>query len=71
MLAADGSFYGQILLVLAMIVSIRVFNVILNVINGVITSRIASLITYDLKRTIFDAIQRLSISFFTGRQTGV
>lgn len=69
-LAADGSFYGQILLVLAMIVSIRVFNVILNVINGVITSRIASLITYDLKRTIFDAIQRLSISFFTGRQTG-
>ncbi len=69
-LTKDGSFYGQILLVLAMIVGMRVFNVILNMINGVVTTRIASLITYDLKQTIFNAIQRLSIGFFTGRQTG-
>lgn len=69
-LDADGSFFGQIILVLSMIISIRIFTVILNVFNGVITSRIASLITYDLKQTIFNAIQRLSIGFFTGRQTG-
>ena len=69
-LDADGSFYGQILLVLAMIISMRVFTVLLNVANGVITSKIAALITYDLKQTIFNAIQKLSISFFTGRQTG-
>lgn len=69
-LSADGKFYGQILLVLGMIISMRVFNVLMNMINGVITSKIAALITYDLKQTIFNAIQRLSISFFTGRQTG-
>ncbi|MCI8388002.1 MAG: ABC transporter ATP-binding protein [Clostridiales bacterium] len=66
----DGSFFGQITLVLAIIISMRIFTTALNMMNGVITSKIASLITYDLKQTIFNAIQRLSISFFTGRQTG-
>ena len=66
----DGDFYGQILLVLAMIISMRVFSVLCSMFNGIITSKIAALITYDLKQTIFNAIQRLSLSFFTGRQTG-
>lgn len=65
-----GSFYGQILLVLAIILGMRIFSTLLNMFNGIITSRIAALINYDLKQTIFNAIQRLSISFFTGRQTG-
>ncbi len=69
-LKEDGDFFGQILLVLGMILAMRVLNVLLNMINGVITSKIAALITYDLKKTIFNAIQKLSISFFTGRQTG-
>ncbi len=66
----DGSFYGQVLLVLSMIVSIRVFSVLMNMINGVISARIASNVTYDLKMTIFNAIRRLSLGFFNGRQTG-
>ena len=66
----EGDFFGEILLVLAMIIGMRVFNVFINIINGVITSKIAAEITYDLKQTIFGAIKRLSLSFFTGRQTG-
>ncbi|MBE6611640.1 MAG: ABC transporter ATP-binding protein [Ruminococcaceae bacterium] len=69
-LKEDGNFYGEILLVLGMILAMRIFTILLNMINGVITSKIAALITYDLKQTIFNAIQKLSISFFTGRQTG-
>lgn len=69
-LSSDGGFYGQILLVLGMILGMRVFTILLNIMNGVITSKIAAQITYDLKQTIFNAIKRLSISFFTGRQTG-
>ncbi len=65
-----GEFYGQILLVLSMVIGMRIVSVILNVFNGRITSRIAALISYDLKQTIFNSIQKLSISFFTGRQTG-
>ena len=66
----SGEFYGQILLVLSMIIGMRIISVVLNMFNGIITSKIAAMISYDLKQTIFNAIQRLSISFFTGRQTG-
>lgn len=69
-LKEGGSFYGQILAVLGIIFAMRLLTALLNVVNGVITSKIAVVITYDLKKTIFDAIKRLSISFFTGRQTG-
>lgn len=69
-LREGGSFYGEILTVLLMIIGMRIFTAFLNMANGVITSKIAVMITYDLKKTIFDAIKRLSISFFTGRQTG-
>lgn len=66
----NGSFYGQILLVLSMIVGMRLFSVLLNVVNGVISGRIAAHVTYDLKKTIFNAIHRLSLGFFNSRQTG-
>ncbi len=66
----NGSFYGQILLVLGMIIGMRIVNILLNMINLIISTKIAALITFDLKQTIFNAIQRLSIGFFTSRQTG-
>ncbi len=69
-LSKNGSFYGQVLLVLSMIVSIRIFSVLMNMVNGVISARIAAKVTYDLKLTIFNAIRRLSLGFFNGRQTG-
>ena len=69
-LSKNGSFYGQVALVLAMIISIRIFSVLMNMVNGVISSRIAAKVTYDLKLTIFNAIRRLSLGFFNGRQTG-
>ena len=35
-----------------------------------LTARVAIKMVFDLKKTIFSAIERLSLSFFTGRQTG-
>ena len=55
----SGEFYGQILLVLSMIIGMRIISVVLNMFNGIITSKIAAMISYDLKQTIFNAIQRL------------
>ena len=69
-LSESGSFYGQVLLVLALIISVRVFSVLMSIVNGVISSRIAAKVTYDLKMTIFNAIRRLSLGFFNGQQTG-
>ena len=64
-----GEFYGQLLLVLGIIIATRFLSLLIQIFSGIITSSIAAHITYDLKKVIFGAIERLSISFFTGRQT--
>ncbi len=69
-LNADGSFYGQIVFVLTMIIVLRLIRVGVNIINDVIATRMSAKIAYDLKKTIFEAIQKLSVSYFTSRSTG-
>lgn len=66
----DGSFYGQILFVIMLIASMNVCSILINMFASIITSKVAGKLVYDMKRTIFDSIKRLSLSFFTGRQTG-
>ena len=65
-----GKYYGQIFLVLGIIFATRLLSVFVNMIAGVASSSVAAKIVFDLKKTIFGAIERLSISFFTNRQTG-
>ncbi len=65
-----GEFYGQIILVLIIVVGTSLLGVLNSIFNGLVSSRVAAKVSYDLKKTIFDSIERLSISFFTGRQTG-
>jgi ATP-binding cassette subfamily B protein len=69
-LNAAGEFYGQILLVLGIIIATRILSMLVNIVSGICTSTIAAKIVYDLKKVIFGAIERLSLSFFTNRQTG-
>lgn len=69
-LNVTGKFYGQVLLVLAMIVGTRLISVFISMFHNIVTSVIAAKLSYDLKKTIFTAIERLSISFYTNRQTG-
>ena len=66
----EGQFYGQILLVISIVVGTKILSQIFNIINGYITSKISARVVYDLKMTIFGAIERLSLGFFNGRQTG-
>ena len=69
-LDTEGSFFGQILLVIGIVVGTKILSQIFNIINGYITSKISARVVYDLKMTIFGAIERLSLRFFGGRQTG-
>lgn len=69
-LKVGGSLYGQIGLLLAAIIFSNLISSLLNVLNGIIHSKIAARVTYDLKKEIFNSIRRLSLGFFTGRQTG-
>ena len=65
-----GEYAGQILTVLWLVIGTRVLKLIATIINNRVTSNIAAKMVFDLKKTIFSSIERLSLSFFTGRQTG-
>ncbi len=69
-LREDGDFFGEILLVIGIIIATRVLSQIFTIINGRISAKIAAKIVYDLKMTVFTSIEKLSLSFFNGRQTG-
>ena len=66
----NGSLYGQVLLALGIIIATKVLSVFADMINGYITTKISTKVVFDLKNTIFKAIERLSMGFFNGRQTG-
>ncbi len=65
-----GKFYGELLLVLGLIVATKILNMLATMVNNWVSSVVAARMVFDLKKTIFAAIQRLSLGFFTGRQTG-
>ena len=69
-LTVGDKWYGQLLFVLMLVVLLRVLSLIVNSVSGIISARVSGKVTYDLKKTIFTAIERLSLSFFTARQTG-
>ncbi len=65
-----GKFYGQIFLVLGIILGTKILSIVFSIINSIVTSTVAAKLIYDLKFTIFSSIERLSLRFFTNRQTG-
>ncbi len=66
----SSPFYGAIITVLCMIIGVKVLSMGAHIVNNFTTSIIAAKVNFDLKKTIFSAIERLSLGFFTSRQTG-
>lgn len=69
-LDAGGKYYGKILYVVLLIIGTKLLSVVASTINGIVTSRISAKVSYDIKKTVFGAISKLSYGFFTSRQTG-
>lgn len=69
-LTEGGRFFGQVLLVIGIMVSMKILSLVMQMISDVITARVVPKITYDLKKTIFESIEKLSLGFFTNRRTG-
>lgn len=68
--SAGSSYYGKVGLVISLIVISRIVSMLFNITHQSIMSIVSANIVYDLRKTIFGAIERLSLSFFTNRQTG-
>ena len=69
-LTEGGRFYGAVVTILTLLISVKVVKMLASIVNNYMTSVIAAKVNFDLKKTIFSAIERLSLSFFTSRQTG-
>ena len=69
-LAPGGRLFGQVgIIVIGMVVS-QVLAIACAVVFGRLNSRVAVAIIFHLKTEIFAAMQRLSMSFFSKKQTG-
>lgn len=69
-LTEGGRFYGEIGKMVLLIVGVRIVSLLVSLVNGIISAKVAAELVYDLKKTIFSAISALSLSFFSNRQTG-
>lgn len=69
-LEEGGSLYGKMLYVIILIAGTKILSVIASTVNGVVTSKISAKVVFDIKKTVFSSISRLSYGFFTSRQTG-
>lgn len=69
-LGGEGTFAGRIGLVVLLIIAFRTISLVFGVLYGTIIARLAANVSFDLKSTVFSAMQRLSLSFFQRKQTG-
>lgn len=69
-LMEGGSFYGAILGAVTLIFVVRVIGVTLNIFYSFVLAKTVPWIVQDLKLKIFEAMQRLSVGFYTSKRTG-
>ena len=69
-LDSAGRFHGHLAELIAVLVAVHVLGVLAEVLHMRITARVSVSMIYDLKNEIFEALQRLSLSFFARKQTG-
>ena len=65
-----GDFYGEILFAIILVAGVKLISVVFMMLHSIITAKISANVIYDLKKTIFSAVQRLSMGYFTMRQSG-
>jgi len=69
-LTIGGRYYGAILAVVLVILLVKAVTVALNILYSYVLARTIPWIVYDLKLRIFEAMQRLSVGFYTSKRTG-
>lgn len=69
-LTEDGSYYGAILAAVCLIFFVRAIGVALSILYSYVLAKTVPWIVQDLKLKIFEAMQRLSVGFYTSKRTG-
>ncbi len=69
-LTEGGSMYGEVLYVILAMAAFSLLSTVVSIAYGIIISIITPDIVHSLRTSIFSSMQRLSLSFFTNKQTG-
>lgn len=69
-LSPTGKWAGKVGLLVLTLIAAKILSLIVNLVTGAVNAKVAADVTYDLKKTIYRSVSRLSLSFFTNRQTG-
>lgn len=69
-LDAAGDFYGQILFAVLMMAGFRLMSGLFSTLYGVVFSTAVSKVMHKIRVKVFAAMEKLSLSFFTSKQTG-
>lgn len=65
-----GKHYGELFMIILMLLAVNIGSLIMRVVSGIITSKVVPEVTHRLRVKIFSSMQRLSLDFFTSKQTG-
>ena len=69
-LTQGGQYYGKVLQVMTAMAVVHFLSIVMAVMHGRITADLAPKVVFDLKTEVFAAMQRLSLGFFTSKETG-
>lgn len=69
-LAPGGKYFGMILPLTLTLIAISALTVGVNILHGRIGADMSGKIIYDIKTEVFEAMQRLGMSFFSSKRTG-
>ena len=69
-LTAGGRYYGAVVFMVGLLFGVRVLNTLFNILFTYVLARIMPWLIYDLKLRIFEAMQKLSVGFYTSKRTG-
>lgn len=66
----NGNIITALLMVILTMFAAKLMQQVLNILQGATTAKIVADVVCDMKKSIFDSMGKLSISFFKNRQTG-
>ncbi len=69
-LTEGGKYYGELLMIVLLLLGVNLASLIMKIASGYITSKVVPVVTHRLRVKIFSSMQRLSLDFFTSKQTG-
>lgn len=69
-LTVGGKYYGKVLMVVIIMIVTDILGKIVGLVSGVVNAKVVPKMMHNLRTKIYSSMQRLSLDFFTNKQTG-